>query len=529
MSSSNESDNFLDVRDVLEERRAHILVKASGCCGDGIRCDKESIAGSISQRACVYCGARVVLNPITDAVHLVHGPIGCASYTWDLRGSLSSKANTFRSSFSTDLREMDIIFGGEKKLTAAIDEIMAQYQPTPKVIFVYATCVVGVIGDDIEAVSRKMESKHHVRVIAVKSSGFTGAKPLGYKLACGALLELMGDQPREKIPGVNILGDYNHGGEIWIIADYLRRIGVRVITTVTGDSTYDSLMMAPAATLNIVECSGSMAYLSQQIEQKFGIPSIRVRFIGFEDIRNSLVEIATRIGGEEMVERALTLVKEEEARVRPVVDRYRQRLAGKTAAICVGGTYKAIALVRQLIEFGMKPVLIGTQHGSAEDYKTIHGFTAEGAVIINDTSPTEIEKYVREMKPDVFVGNVKERTLAYKMGVPFVDFNHDRKYPMTTYEGMLNLAKELDLTANSPVWLYAQGDYDVASVLPLLPEQAMDHACNVPVSSGCGYGTEGEKQRKCNHEQADAKLCESEYQSVQDVHADGRCHCVTGD
>jgi nitrogenase molybdenum-cofactor synthesis protein NifE len=452
------AESLLNVRDVLEERKAHILVKSSDCCGNRISCEKESIAGSISQRACVYCGARVVLNPITDAVHLVHGPIGCASYTWDLRGSLSSDSNLFRNSFSTDLRESDIIFGGEKKLAAAIDEVIEKYTPTPRLIFVYATCVVGVIGDDIDAVCRQMESRHGVRMIPVKSSGFSGAKPLGYKLACAALLELMGDKQHEKQPGVNILGDYNHGGEIWIIEGYLRKIGVQVVSRVTGDSTYEQLLKAPSAMLNIVECSGSMAHLSKKMEEKFGIPALRVRFIGFEDIRNSLVQIADFIGGNALATKALRLVDEEEERVSVIIEQYKTKLQGKTAAVCVGGTYKAIALIRQLKEFGIKPVIIGTQHGTAEDYRTIHDFSVEGAVILNDTSPTEIEKYVKEKKPDLFVGNVKERTLSLKMGVPFVDFNHDRKYPLTTYEGMINFARELHLTANSPVWKWAGSD-----------------------------------------------------------------------
>ena len=448
---------LLDVKDVLEERKAHILVKSSGCCGGGqIRCDKESIAGSVSQRACVYCGARVVLNPITDAVHLVHGPIGCASYTWDLRGSLSSDANVFRNSFSTDLREKDIIFGGEKKLSAAIDEIIECYKPAPHLIFVYATCVVGVIGDDIEAVCRQKEAQHGIRVIPVKSSGFVGAKPLGYKLACGALMELMGEKRHERQPGVNILGDYNHGGEIWIIEGYLRKIGVKVIARITGDSSYEQLLKAPSAALNIVECSGSMAYLCQQMEEKFDIPSLKVRFIGYEDIKNSLVQIADYIGGKELVEKALNLVEMEEARVEPIIREYRKKLQGKTAAVCVGGTYKAIAMIRQLKEFGIKPVIIGTQHGTAEDYKIINDFSIDGAIIINDTSPSEIEKYIKEKKPDLFVGNVKERTLSLKMGIPFVDFNHDRKYPLTTYEGMINFARELHLTSNSPVWKWAK-------------------------------------------------------------------------
>jgi nitrogenase molybdenum-cofactor synthesis protein NifE len=138
---------------VLKEREQSISHKK----GEGMCCERQSVAGSVSQRACVYCGARVVLNPITDAYHIVHGPIGCASYTWDIRGSLTSGEETFRNSYSTDLRETDIVFGGAKKLTAAIDELMEKASPAPKLIFVYATCIVGVIGDDVEAVCREAE------------------------------------------------------------------------------------------------------------------------------------------------------------------------------------------------------------------------------------------------------------------------------------------------------------------------------------------------------------------------------------
>lgn len=79
-----------------------------------IHCSRPSLAGSVSQRACVFCGSRVVLYPIADALHLIHGPIGCAAYTWDIRGSLSSGPELHRLSFSTDLREKDVVFGGEK-------------------------------------------------------------------------------------------------------------------------------------------------------------------------------------------------------------------------------------------------------------------------------------------------------------------------------------------------------------------------------------------------------------------------------
>ena len=38
----------------------------------------------------------------------------------------------------------------KKKLAAALDELIDLYQP--KAAFVYSTCIVGIIGDDVEAV-----------------------------------------------------------------------------------------------------------------------------------------------------------------------------------------------------------------------------------------------------------------------------------------------------------------------------------------------------------------------------------------
>ena len=55
---------------ILEERTDQICRK--GDEPNRISCNKDSAAGAVSQRACVFCGSRVVLYPIADAVHLVH-------------------------------------------------------------------------------------------------------------------------------------------------------------------------------------------------------------------------------------------------------------------------------------------------------------------------------------------------------------------------------------------------------------------------------------------------------------------------
>ncbi|MGE4520089.1 MAG: nitrogenase component 1, partial [Desulfobacteraceae bacterium] len=73
---------------ILKERKDQVVERING--NETVSCSRESLAGAVSQRACVFCGSRVVLYPIADALHLIHGPIGCAAYTWDIRGALSS-------------------------------------------------------------------------------------------------------------------------------------------------------------------------------------------------------------------------------------------------------------------------------------------------------------------------------------------------------------------------------------------------------------------------------------------------------
>lgn len=437
---------------VLNERAGSILDK-TGCCGDGrgLSCEKDSVSGAVSQRACVYCGARVVLNPITDAYHIVHGPIGCASYTWDIRGSLSSGAEVYRTSFSTDLRETDVVFGGEKKLAAAIDELVAARHP--RLIFVYATCIVGVIGDDVEAVCRDAGRRHGIRVIPVKAPGFSGTKAQGYKLACNAIMELI--RPNKDMPkgrGVNILGDFNLAGEMWIIRNYLRAIGVPVAAAVTGDSSMNELMTAPSAALNIVQCAGSSTYLANRMEEEFGIPFIKVSFFGVEDTTRSLLRIAQALGDRAAEARAKAFCREKGQEMRAFVERYRPYFQGKKAAIFVGGGFKAISLIRQFNEMGMETVVVGTQTGKKDEYAIIEKLVGENTVILDDANPAELETFMLEKGADILVGGVKERPLAYKLGIAFCDHNHERRHALAGFEGVENFTREVHASLNSPVW-----------------------------------------------------------------------------
>lgn len=441
----------------LEERNQHILVK-NGKEGQ-ISCDSHSVSGAVSQRACVYCGARVVLNPITDALHLVHGPIGCASYTWDIRGSLSSDSETFRNSFSTDLQEHDVIFGGEKRLADSIDELVEERKPP--LIFVYSTCVVGVIGDDLEQVCKTATEKHGIPVIPIQSSGFAGSKKDGYKAACSAIMRVMDNGvPKADIKdhrAFNYLGEFNLAGELWILKRYFDYMGLNLITGITGDSTVESLSKAKNASFNIVQCAGSSIYLAEQMKKSYGIDYERITFFGLEDTTRSLRQTAALSKDSKVIEKAEELITNMEAITEKELEPYKNRCRGKKVAIYVGGGFKAISLIKQFNELGMKTVMVGTQTGRQEEYDTIKDLAEEGTVILDDTNPSELEKFIKEKGADLLVGGVKERPLAYKLGIAFIDHNHERKHALAGYEGAVNFAKEVDLTVNSPVWDLVRG------------------------------------------------------------------------
>ena len=321
----------------------------------------------------------------------------------------------------------------------------------------YTTCIVGVIGDDVEAVCKEVSREKGIPVIPVQAPGFQGSKKDGYRIACESLFQLVGTQNRP-IPkySINILGDFNLAGELWILLDYYKRMGIHVNATITGDGRVDDICYAHRASLNVVQCSGSMMHLAKMMKETYGVPVMRVSYFGIEDMSDALYEVANFFQSDDLLQQARTIVKEELGRLLPALAPYKKALNGKKAAIYVGGAFKAISLVKALRLIGVKTVIVGSQTGDKDDYKLIQELCDEDTIVVDDSNPVELSAFVKEKQADLFIGGVKERPIAYKIGLGFCDHNHERKEALAGYEGMLNFAKEVYGTVMSPVWKYVR-------------------------------------------------------------------------
>ncbi|ABR53974.1 nitrogenase MoFe cofactor biosynthesis protein NifE [Methanococcus vannielii SB] len=455
--SSKDGDFDIEVKipnyiiDTLKSRESHMCV--SGKSDSIPDCDKNSAPGMITQRSCVYGGARVVLMPITDAIHLVHGPIGCAACTWDIRGSTSSGDKLYKTGFSTDLREKDVVFGGENKLYESILELNRLY--TPSAIFVYSTCVVGLIGDDIKAVCKKAQEITGCRVIPVQSEGFKSFnKSAGHKLACDAMIDyLIGTkEPEEVHPySINIIGEFNVAGDLFGIIPLYEKMGVKVQTAITGDSTVEKIAKCHHAKLNIVQCQKSSNYLASKMEEKYQIPTIKVNFFGVEETTKSLRAVSEFFGDEEMIKRTEELINSEIKNLRDEIAKYKKDLSGKTVAI-YSGAHKSWALVSAFSELDMEIIMSGTQNGKPEDYQKIREHVCEGTLIVDDANSMELAKLLKEYKPDILISGAKEKYISLKCGVPHCDFNHDRITAFSGYNGFINFARVVHTAVMTPVW-----------------------------------------------------------------------------
>src|SRR5512140_1559703 len=421
---------------------------------------KKSEPGEGTERSGAYDGARVVLMPITDAIHLVHGPIACAGNSWDNRGARSSGSQLYRRGFTTEMLQNDVIFGGEKKLYKAIQELALRY-PEAKAIFVYATCVTAMTGDDIEAVCTAAAEKVPMPVIPVNTPGFIGDKNIGNRLAGEILFKYVIGTAEPKFTtdyDINLIGEYNIAGDLWGMIPLFDRVGIRVLSCFSGDAKFEELRYAHRAKLNVIICSKSLTNLAKKMQKAFGMPYLEESFYGMTDTAKALRDIAREldniVNGLEkrvMQDRVERLIAEEEEKCRARLVPYRERLAGKRAVLFTGGV-KTWSMVNALAELGVEILAAGTQNSTLEDFSRMKALMHQDARIIDDTSTKGLLGVMREKLPDLVVAGGKTKFLALKTRTPFLDINHGRAHPYAGYEGMVTFARQLDLTVNNPIW-----------------------------------------------------------------------------
>ncbi len=472
----------------------------------------RTIPGIITQRGCTYAGCKgVVLGPTRDIVNITHGPIGCGFYSWltrrnQTRPTSDDDDNYMTYCFSTDMSEENIVFGGEKRLKQAIQEAYDIFKP--KAIGIFSTCPVGLIGDDVHAVAKEMKEKLGINIFGFSCEGYKGvSQSAGHHIANNQLFKhVIGtdDTPSDGKYRINLLGEYNIGGDSFEIERILSKCGIDLVATFSGNSNYDAFANSHMADLNVIMCHRSINYVAEMMETKYGIPWIKANFIGAKSTAKSLRKIAQYFEDQELIERVEQVIAEEMQEVDRVQGAAKARCMDKTAMLFVGGS-RAHHYQDLFAEIGMKTVCAGYEFGHRDDYEgrrvlqsikvdadsrsieeihvtqdpdkhnprktpeELESLQAKGVsfkdyqglmidmdentLIIDDISHYEMEKLLDTYKPAVLCGGIKEKYAVQKMGIPCKQLhNYDYSGPYAGFKGAINFYTDIDQMVNTRIW-----------------------------------------------------------------------------
>jgi nitrogenase molybdenum-cofactor synthesis protein NifE len=447
----------------LLSKRIESVTHEPACAKNQAKSDKERRKGcgkpltpGAAAGGCAFDGAKIALQPVVDVAHIVHGPIACEGNSWDSRHVFSSGATLYRTGFTTDMGEMDVIYGGEKRLFRAIREVIEKHDPPA--VFVYQTCVPAMIGDDVEAVCKAAAERFSKPVIPVNAPGFAGSKNLGNKLGGEALLDhVVGTmEPEFTTPAdINLIGEYNVVGELWQVKPLFDALGIRILATFSGDARYRDIAGAHRARAAIMLCSQALINVARKMEERYGIPFFEGSFYGISDMSECLRRIAAllaeRDGPADLPQRAEVLIAREEARAWARLEPYKARLQGKRVLLFTGGV-KSWSVVSALQEVGLEIVGTSMRKSTAGDRERVKEIMGTDAHMFDELSPREMYRMLKEAKADIMLSGGRSQFVALKAKTPWLEINQERHHAYAGYEGIVRLVSEIDRSLSNPVW-----------------------------------------------------------------------------
>jgi nitrogenase molybdenum-iron protein beta chain len=262
--------------------------------------------------ACALSGALAAMSALPGVVPIIHSALGCGG---SLSSSFAFGAGYFGSGYcsgflapSSGITEREIIFGGNDRLTEEID---AAAELIDANLFVVVTsCMTDMIGDDAQSAAG--ESASDVPVIALSTPSFKGNAYSGYEILIDGIFNNylpIADAHDKRL--VNIFGiipayDPFFRGDLEEIARLLSKLGLRVNTFFTPDQTYNNILSAPSAALNIVFSPVYGTGFAKRFEEKHSTPYWTTDIpIGAEATDRFLRELAAKFDIDEDVVREL--------------------------------------------------------------------------------------------------------------------------------------------------------------------------------------------------------------------------------
>ena len=402
---------------------------------------------NVNENPCNMCmpmGGILALKGIEKSMVIVHGSQGCSTY---MRRHIAEHFNEPVDVGSSALNEKGTIYGGEKNLRLALDNIIKVYHP--KLIGIVTTCLAETIGEDIDRITGKYlidREMEEFSIVTASTPGYGGSHFEGYFLTLKRVIMQL-TEPTEKNNKINIIIPNMSPADIRELKRILQQMSIEYILCPDFSDTLDRPFSRPYTKMSdngtkladIKIMGGALATIQmgvtiddnispgQYLADEYNVPLYNIPIpIGVENtdiFLNTLVKITGNVIPE-------GLHNERGRLLDGMIDSHKYNFSGRS--VIFGEPEMVYAVAKTCFENGVFPAVIatGSQVGKLNELlRAALADATEGSNILIETDFAHILAASQEAKVNIAIGPSDGRYLTEKGDIPLVRLGfpiHDR-------------------------------------------------------------------------------------------------------
>ncbi len=198
---------------------------------------------------------------------------------------------------------------------------------------------------------------------------------------------------------------------MWGVTPLLEKLGIRILSKITGDARYNEIRYAHRAKLNVMICSRALLNMARKMEERYNIPYIEESFYGIDDMNRCLRNIAAKLGDADLQERTEKLIAEETAALDLALAPYRARLKGKRVVLYTGGV-KSWSIISAARDLGIEVVATSTRKSTEEDKAKIKKLIGNDGIMLEKGNAQELLQLVKDTRADMLIAGGRNQYTA---------------------------------------------------------------------------------------------------------------------
>jgi nitrogenase molybdenum-iron protein NifN len=407
-------------------------------------------------KLCTPLGSSMAYKGIKGCVPVIHGSQGCATY---IRRYMISHYREPMDIASTNFSEDAAIFGGEKNLFTALNNIINQYNP--EIIAVSTTCLSETIGDDMNTLIKEYkklnEKKTLPEIFYASTPSYVGTHAEGFYSAIAAVTKHFAKKGKAN-KKINIFPGLFSPKDLRYLKSTISLIGIPFNLTPDFSDTLDNPFnndytripeggtsiqemesMANALgsiELGLIKNSGNLSNRVKKnlkiesaatfLAKEFDVPARKLPFPVGIKLTDNFFSTITELASKEIPPE----IKIERGRlVDAYIDGHKYLFNKK--AIIYGEEDLVYAMVSFLDEIGLEVPIAATggKSGMLQNLINNNIKPRKPVKVIEDVDFEEIKNECKEINPQILIGNSKGYYIAREIKKPLIRIGfpiHDR-------------------------------------------------------------------------------------------------------